>query len=74
MYRALFELNHNFEQISHTLQRLIASQQLSARQLRPYTTMVQETRAALSSHLTGILETRETELAGLWQRRRSRGG
>ncbi|MBV8091802.1 MAG: hypothetical protein JO110_00945 [Acetobacteraceae bacterium] len=70
VYGALWEINQAFEVALTTLMALVQDKQVSGRQMQPFQDMVREARAALNSHLTSLLETRETNLAGQLFRRR----
>ena len=70
IYRALFEINQAFETVLERMGALREARQVRERQMQPFADMVREARAALNSHLTGLLETTETDLAGQLFRRR----
>ena len=75
VYERLWRINQAFEEARRCLRELGGQRgaTFAEVQVRPYEELVAEAQAAINSFLTGILETRETQLAGqLFRRRQSR--
>ena len=75
VYERLWRINQAFAEARGCLRELGGQRWVTLAQLevRPYEELVAEAQAAINSFLTGVLETRETALAGqLFRRRQSR--
>jgi hypothetical protein len=64
VYKHLLDINAGFDQVIRGLEALRKHDSFVARQLDQYGALAKETRAAINSHLTCVVERAETREAG----------
>ena len=70
IYKRLLEINKGFERVRRGLTSLGRTGAFDRTELSRFRALSAETRAALASYVTGVIETQETDEAGRLSRRR----
>jgi hypothetical protein len=70
IYELLLAVNAGFEQVHRALSAAAQISGFKRREITRFNALAEETRAAIASYLTGVIELAETEQAGRLYKRR----